>query len=268
VTEAQTNPLQIILNEFKTLSPETTNTLIFNSDGQTIANTKIQSEEETKKLLSDFCSIAQQAQTIGGIENLIIQAVDSQLTVTAMDNLYLTMVSSRAASQEIIKSLNLVVIPTIVKLINQRANLPVETQSSPAIDLKEKPEEIATPPVIEEPIMESILEAEKPEKAFENILPFVPVNQLMVEKIVGLLVPADTVRIDSEVMAKWSNLYGGKQILMVNIEALDGKKTTCKVKPIKESKNNVKGAIQIPERILENLQTEKGKLVMVKPVVE
>ena len=83
----------------------------------------------------------------------------------------------------------------------------------------------------------------------------------MVEKIVGLLVPTDTVRIDGEVMAKWSDLYGGKQILMVNIEALDGKKTTCKVKPIKEAKNNFKGAIQIPEKILQNLQTEKGKLV-------
>ncbi len=268
MTEAQTNPLQIILNEFKTLSPETTNTLIFNSDGQTIANTKIQPEEETKKLISDFCSIAQQAQTIGGIENLIIQAVDSQLTVTTMDNLYLTMVSSRAASQEIVKSLTLVVVPTVVKLISQRAILPTETQSSPAIDLEEKPEEIAVSPAIEEPLIEPVPKAEEPEKTFEQILPFIPTNQLMVEKIVGLLVPADTVRIDGEVMAKWSDLYGGKQILMVNIEALDGKKATCKVKPIKESKNNVKGAIQIPERILENLQTEKGKLVMVKPVVE
>jgi hypothetical protein len=55
---------------------------------------------------------------------------------------------------------------------------------------------------------------------------------------------------------------------MVNIEALDGKKTTCKFKAIKEVKANAKGIIQIPEKILETLQTEKGKLVMVKPVIE
>jgi hypothetical protein len=55
---------------------------------------------------------------------------------------------------------------------------------------------------------------------------------------------------------------------MVNIEALDGKKTTCKFKPIKEAKSNAKGVIQIPEKILQTLQTEKGKLVMVKPVIE
>ena len=90
----------------------------------------------------------------------------------------------------------------------------------------------------------------------------------MVEKIGGLLVPADTVRIDADVIAKWSDLYDGKQITMVNIEALDGKTTNCKFKPIKEAKTNAKGIIQIPEKILQTLQTEKGKLVMVKPVIE
>jgi hypothetical protein len=48
----------------------------------------------------------------------------------------------------------------------------------------------------------------------------------MVEKIGGLLVPAD-VRIDSEVMEKWGPLWRQTN-LMVNIEALDGK-TTCRL---------------------------------------
>ena len=90
----------------------------------------------------------------------------------------------------------------------------------------------------------------------------------MVEKIGGMLVPADTVRIDADVIAKWIDLYDGKQITMVNIEALDGKKTICKFKAIKEAKTSAKGIIQIPEKILQTLQTEKGKLVMVKPVIE
>ncbi len=66
VTEAQTNPLQIILDEFKTLSPETTSAIVFNNDGQTIADTKTTTEDQTKKLITDFFSIARQAQTIGG----------------------------------------------------------------------------------------------------------------------------------------------------------------------------------------------------------
>ena len=110
---------------------------------------------------------------------------------------------------------------------------------------------------MEEPRIEPVPE---PKTSFEPFVPSTPVNQFMVEKISGLLVPPDTVRIDGEVMAKWSDLYSGKPILTVNIEALDGKKTTCKVKPIKETKNNAKGVIQIPEKILQNLRTEKGKL--------
>ena len=138
MTEAQTNPLQTILDEFKTLSPETTSATVFDSDGQTIANTKNTTEEQTKKLVTNFCSINQQAQTIGGVENLTIQAADNQLTITAMNNLYLAMVSSRTANQEIVKSLTQVVVPTVAKFIGQSAIAPTETQSSPAIELEDK----------------------------------------------------------------------------------------------------------------------------------
>ena len=75
-------------------------------------------------------------------------------------------------------------------------------------------------------------------------------------------------RVDSEVISKWNNLYDGKEIMQVNIQTLDGKTTTCKFKPIKEAKNNTTGIIQIPEKILQALQTSKGKLVMVKPIIE
>lgn len=102
----------------------------------------------------------------------------------------------------------------------------------------------------------------------ELFLPEPPVNQFMVEKTGGLLVPADTVRVDSEVIAKWNDLYGDKQIAQVHIETLEGKTTTCKFKPIKETNHNAKGIIQIPEKILQALQTSKGKLVIVKPVIE
>jgi hypothetical protein len=90
----------------------------------------------------------------------------------------------------------------------------------------------------------------------------------MVEKISGLLVPADTVRIDGEVLEKWSAIYEDKKFNSVIIEALDGKKTTCKFRTIKEAKNNAKGIIQIPEKILQILQTEKGKLVIVRPLID
>jgi hypothetical protein len=101
----------------------------------------------------------------------------------------------------------------------------------------------------------------------EPILPEPPVNQFMVEKIGGLLVPCDIVRVDSEVIAKWHDIYGDKEITQVHIETLEGKAIMCGFKPIKEASNNGKGIIQFPEKVLQALQTSKGKLVIVKPVI-
>ncbi len=89
----------------------------------------------------------------------------------------------------------------------------------------------------------------------------------MVEKIGGLLVASDMVRVDADVVAKWSDLYGDREISQVNVETLEGKAVICKFKPMKEADGKAKGIIQIPERILQSLRTGEGKLVMVKPVI-
>jgi predicted regulator of Ras-like GTPase activity (Roadblock/LC7/MglB family) len=266
VTEAYSNPLQTVVDEFKTLSPETNKVLIFRKSGQIVANTKAASEDQAKRIISNFTCIASQSQSIGDVEYLTIQAGDSQLIITAINNLYLATVSSRATNQEIIKSLTQVVVPTVVHLVDQIASASSENEPQQTIQLKETTiEKIVLPIEEEKPKTESFSE---PQPTFQHFLPKTPVNQFMVEKIGGILVQTDSVRIDSEIIAQWSELYDGKQITMVNIEALDGKKTTCKFKPIREAKANSKGIIQVPEKILQTLQTEKGKLVMVKPVIE
>ena len=89
----------------------------------------------------------------------------------------------------------------------------------------------------------------------------------MVEKIGGLLVASDVVRVDVDVVAKWSELYGDREISLVNVETLEGKSAVCKFKPMKEAEGNAKGIIQIPEKILQTLGTGAGKLVMVKPFI-
>ena len=265
MTEAYENPVQTIINEIRILSPEITDVLIFKNNGQTIANTQIGAENQTKKFVANFVNISLQAQAIGGIENFTIQAAENQLSIIAVDDCFLATVTSKTANQEILRSLTQVVVPTVVRLVNQ-ISAQTENEKQKAQELEEKPyEEIALSASIEsKSTIEPILESQPP---FKPILPKTPTNQFMIEKISGMLVAADTVRIDGEVIAGWSELYEGKQFNTVIIEALDGKKTTCKFKAIKDSKNNAKGIIQVPEKILQTLQTEKGKLVMVKPVM-
>ena len=259
MTEAYSNPIQTIIDEIRTLSPETTNVLIFRNNGQTIANTQTGTENQTKKFVANFANISVQAQAIGGIENFTIQVAESQLNIIAVDDCFLVTVSSQTANQEILRAITKVVVPTVVRLVNQ-----IDVKAK---ELEEKPyEELAMSASKEaKPTNEPTPEIQQP---FEPFLPKTPTNQFMVEKINGFMVAADTVRIDGEILEQWSNLYEGKQFSTVIIEALDGKKTTCKFRPIKDAKNSAKGIIQIPEKILQTLQTEKGNLVMVKPVIE
>jgi hypothetical protein len=184
-----------------------------------------------------------------------------------MNNRYLATVSSRAADQKIVKTLTRIFVPTVVKLVDQIAPELADNKSLQTTKPEDK--------LIEEivlPVEETSHNEQTPDTSAsfssEPLLPEPPVNQFMIEKIGGLLVPVDTVRVDSEVIAKWNDLYGDKQITQVHIETLEGKKTTCKFKPIKETNHNAKGIIQIPEKILQTLQTSKGKLVIAKPVIE
>jgi hypothetical protein len=115
----------------------------------------------------------------------------------------------------------------------------------------------------------TVVEAEPlDETENESLLPDPPVTQFMVENLFGLLVAPDTVRIDRAVIQQWTDLYGDKEITEVDLETLNGQTTRCKFKPVKNSKQEGKGIIQLPQKIQETLQTSKGELVMVKPVVQ
>lgn len=266
VTGTNVDALQTIICEFKNLSPEITLSFMFNKDGEILASDETAAQVDIKKLISAFNRVAEHATVIGDVETLTIQGSDRQLNILAIHNRYLTMVSSRAADEKTLKSLTHVVVPTIIELIDHSVPEPA------AAYLPETTEEEA------EPIQETVKPPEEPlvedsgPEAFETFssepsLPEPPVNQFMVEKIGGLLVPSDVVRVDGEVVAKWSDLYGNKEIAEVYIQTLEGKATSCKFRVIKESDSKTRGVIQIPEKILQTLQTSKGKLVVVRPVI-
>jgi hypothetical protein len=272
VTEAYTSPLQTLLGEFKNINPEITNVFIFKKAGEVLAHNENTSEEQTKNFNRAFNSLNEQAQILGGVENLTIQGADKHLNIAAINNLYLVTVSSKAADPKAVESLTHVIVPTVVDLIDKitpdlaEAQLPQTSKTDEKQNLKTNTieETNSNPKIIENPS-----KTELPQSfSSEPLLSKPPTNQFMVEKIGGFLVPSDVVGIDSDVISSWSGIYGHKEIKMVNVETLEGKKTTCKFKPIKEAKINAKGIIQIPDKILQTLQTSKGKLVMVKPIIE
>ena len=266
MTQASSTPLQTVLGEFKNISPELTKAYIFEKDGETLAaNEESIDQDKAKKLVAAFDEITNQAEIIGGVEVLTIQGVSSQLNITSTDSLYLATVSSRAVDEKMVKALMCVIVPTIIKLMDQ---VPTEAPNETPLNVEESEvklvEETVQRPQEPTPVeLVSDVSAVSSEKVF----PKPPVHQFMVEKISGLLVASDMVRVDGDVVEKWSDLYGDLELLQVNIETFEGKSAICKFRPMREADGTAKGMIQIPERILQSLLTGEGKLVKVKPVV-
>ncbi len=268
MTENSSNALQILIAEFKNISPEITHASIFKKNEEILASSEITAEEQIKKLISSFNGVGEQAEIIGGIETLTIQGVNSQLSILSMNNHYLATVSSRTADQKIVKSLTQVVVPTVVKLMDQITLVPQSENDLPKIEKLEDNISEETDLPIEDAVDNESIPRSSIEFISEPLLPQPPVTQFMVEKIAGFLVSPDIAKVDVEVIAKWADLYGDKEIKRIHIETLEGRGVLCNFKPIKESSNNGKGIIQIPEKIMQALQTSKGKLVMVKPVID
>jgi hypothetical protein len=261
VTEA----IAAVIGELKTLSPDINHTLVFKLDGETLASSEGTTPEQTQALIANISGITH-AECIGGIESIVIQDVNTQLVVSAVGDAYLATLSSRSGDQKVIKSLTEVVVPTVIRLSLGSKPIMVE-KPEPTVETVGYPVETEVLPPQEEP--ETPVEAnveERPE--FEPFLPKAQTTQFMVEKISGFMVAADTVRIDGEVIEKWQDECDGKHFTLVNIETLEGRKVTCKFKTLKDARANAKGIIQIPERLIQALQSDKGKLVMVSPVVE
>ncbi len=265
MTEAYSTVLQTIINEFKNITPEITNTFIFKKNGEIVASTETTNADQNKKLVAAFNDIADRAENIGGVETLAIQGADSQLSITSMNNHYLVNVSSRAADEKIVKTLTSVIVPAVVKLVDQISELSGNELLQAKNPEVEPVEEIVLPD--EQTTQSEPVSGVSASFSSEPMLPEPPVNQFMIEKIGGLLVPCDIVRVDSEIIAKWHDIYGDKEITQVQIETLEGKAIICGFKPIKETGHNAKGVIQFPEKVLQALQTSKGKLAIVKPVI-
>ncbi|MGD6805712.1 MAG: hypothetical protein ACQCN4_01985 [Candidatus Bathyarchaeia archaeon] len=260
-----TDAISTVIGELKTLSPDITHAVAFKTNGEALAGSEGTTPEQTRAIIDNITSITHVA-CIGGIERIVIQDINTQLAVSTIEDVYLATLCSRNGDQKIIKALTEVVVPTVVRLSLLTKSLP-DKKSTASTETAESP---SNPPVLAvhtEPETPSTTQTETPLK-IEPFLPKAPTSQLMVEKIGGLLVPSDTVRIDGEVIERWRDIYDGKQLNAVILETLEGKTVTCKVKPLKDSRANARGIVQVPERLMSALNIDKGQLVMVSPSVK
>jgi hypothetical protein len=254
--------LKNTLNEIRNVCPDITHTFMFTEEGEIIAADESTPEKIIIQVVDAFDGILERADKIGGVEGITLEGSNGRVNVTCIKDMYFATVTSRRADINYVNTVTRVLIPTVLRLLEKICPTPLKNPSPPKIE-PEIPmvEELPQPAEEEEP-------KEKPPMESEPLLPEPPVNQLIVENLGGLLVPSDTVRIDSEILSQWEKLYEDKKIEEVEIETFDGKTTRCKVKPIKDSKYEGKGVIQMPEKVQLALEIKKGELVRAKPIIQ
>jgi len=264
--------LKNTLNEIQNICPDIKNSFIFREDGEIIAGDENTPEKTIIKVMDSFDGILEKADAIGGVNSITLESSEGRVNVSCMNDLYLVTVTSKNADKKYVNTVTHVLIPTILKLLEKITPAPLKNTlpepkikpQIPTITENERP--------TQEPEEERQIEEPKsplpPEAESQAVLPEPPVNQFIVENIGGLLVPTDTVRIDNETLSQWQELYEDRRIEEVEIETFGGQTTQCKIKPIKDSKYEGKGIIQMPEKIQTILEIRKGELVRVKPIIQ
>lgn len=95
-------------------------------------------------------------------------------------------------------------------------------------------------------------------------LQFISSKQLIVHTLSGFFV-GDSVQIDVETLASWSERLNKKGVNEVHIKASEGKVAKCRVKELDDPKLKGKGIIKIPEKVCRKLGVKEGESVTVKP---
>jgi len=256
--------------------PGITNTFMFMEDGEIIVGDENTSQKTMVHVVDAFDGVFEKADAIGGVECITIEGSNGRVNVSWLNDLYFVTVTSRKADMNYVNTVTRVLIPTVLRLLEKICPTPLKS-NSPLTETKHQlkipmDEEFEKPELMEEPVEETVMEEPKEtveaETKHEPLLSEPPVNQLIVENLGGLLVPSDTVRIDSEILSQWEELYEGRKIEEVEIGTFDGKTMRCKVKTIKDSKFEGKGMIQVPEKVQLALEIKKGELVRAKPIIE
>jgi len=259
--------LKNTLDEIQNICPDIKNSFMFKEDGEIVAQDENTPQNVIVHLTDSFDSILEKADAIGGIEGVTLDGSKGKVTISCMNDIYLVTVTSRKADMTYVNTVTHVLIPTILRLLDKINPTPLKNKTPPFEVETETPITKEPEEQTETPIEENLMEAPEETLETETLPSERPVNQLIIENLGGLLVPSDTVRIDSEMLSQWKEFSDSTKIDQVEIETFDGKTTRCKVKPIKDSKYEGKGIIQMPEKIQLNLEVRKGELVRVKPLV-
>jgi len=261
--------LRDTLTEITNACPDIQDIFLFKEDGSIISREGKSQEEATVHAVDALDEVLERAKVLGGTQSMSLEGAKGTINVSRVNDFYLVTVVPEKADLKYVNIFTDVLLPTVLNLLDKIA--PALNQDSLSEKISEEPKIKPAIKPNEDPAEEYAENRENHEAAeasAEKILPEPQVNQFIVENVGGLFASSDTVRVDCDTLSQWAELYEDKRIEEAMVETFGGKSVRCKLKPLKSSKLEGKGIIQIPEKIQQMLNVGKGELVRVKPVIE
>jgi hypothetical protein len=247
-TETNGLALRTALNEIKNTCPGISNIFVLNENKQVLAQDQNTPEELINGIADVLTPLIERAATVGGIESLTYQGVTQRINFNHCDNNYFVTVASNETDEKAMTNLTRVLVPTFLKLAQE------------GVFSHEK--NVAATPKLKTPKQTT------PKLA----TPDLPASEFVVEPLSGLSIISsspETIRLDRALIGEWKELYGNKKIEEAIVEEVtEGKRMRCTFEPIKGSKLEGQGVVQIPNRVQTILGIKKGAVVLVRPVVE
>ena len=107
------------IDEIKKVVPQVSNAFIFEKNLDTVIKDDETSEESIKNLVESFNVIAEKADCLDELESFTIQGTNGQVNISCTNNFYFASVSSYEADEKTLKTLTSVLVPTVIRLVDQ-----------------------------------------------------------------------------------------------------------------------------------------------------
>jgi len=126
------NALHTALTEVRNLCPDITHSFIFTKDGTIIAETAQDTAEvSTQKTIHSFQKLIEKTDTIGGLNAFLVNGNKGILQISRVNNMYLAFSASKKADMAYIQSVTRIILPAVVKLLENIVSTPIKPTSSP-----------------------------------------------------------------------------------------------------------------------------------------
>lgn len=250
--KTSTLALKTAINEVKSTYPGISDIFLFNEDLKSLGPEENTVEENIVVTTDALATLKKITSITGEIECLTCYGTSQKINLTHNNNNYVITVASIETDDTALNSITHVLIPTVLKTVREVISSREETPITPKTSIPRRDTaklQPTKPPTTEIPATDYVV---------ENL-----------SVLHSLSTAPGMILVDRALIGEWIEQYGNKKIEEVTVENITSqKRLKCSIQPIKDSKLEGQGVVQIPNRLQATLGTKKGEVVRIRPILK